>query len=92
MRDLIKLVESLNETLVDDDGVEDNENYINGYTVTIEPNEDREGVNCWIEMDGYSASLAAAEDMGVLYKGDAEKPISQRSLDEIRHWAESKGY
>lgn len=67
--------------------------YIAGMRVSIEPNDDREGVNCWIEnADGYSASLAAAEDNGVLYKGDDEMPIGNKTLDAIRRYAESKGY
>jgi hypothetical protein len=75
---------------------------IRGYLCEIEPNDDREGVNCYITKGKYSASLACAEAEGVLHyhgSGDptADGPglewtITESTLEEIIAWAEANGY
>ena len=55
----------------------------------IEPNEDREGVNCYIEhLNGDMGSLACADGEGLV--GDTI--ISTKTIDTIARWAESNGY
>ena len=59
------------------------------FTASIEPNEDREGVNCYIDIDGLTSSLACAEGEGMI---DGQIVISPATLDRIHLWAESNGY
>lgn len=65
------------------------------YTATIVPNDDREGVNCFIERGRHSASLAAAQAEGYL---TADTPpyddhtIAESVTDAILDWALPYGY
>jgi hypothetical protein len=62
-------------------------------TATIEPNEDREGVNCWVYAGRASASLACLEDNGSLSPDEAhEVAVKQEVIDRIRSWADANGY
>jgi len=61
-------------------------------TVEIEPNEDRDGVNCYISKGKFSGSLSALEDNGVLTWIDEEMPVSTDAIDRIRAYAEKHGY
>lgn len=69
---------------------------IAGFDCTIEPNIDREGVDCFIERDGFTASLACAEGEGELWDSTARQrepfPINEGATDAIRAWAEGFGY
>lgn len=67
---------------------------IRGFTCEIEPNEDREGVNCYVSKDRYSASLAWLEGEGYLYHDvhAGELPVHEGITDLIRQWAETHGY
>jgi hypothetical protein len=68
--------------------------HIGGFTVTLEPNEDREGFQCWISCGRAWGSLALAEDLGEIDGcGDAAPvKLSDAVLDRIRSWAEARGY
>ena len=65
---------------------------------SIEPNEDRAGVNCYVtqyeipESLREGSSLAVVQDWGVIdeHKGDINVP--QKIIDEITEWAEDNGY
>ena len=78
-------------------------NVIDGFKVEIEPNPDREGVDCFItsQDDRYTASLACAEGEGSLWwigpgsprnRWGLERPISDRTVERIRRFAERYGY
>lgn len=57
------------------------------------PNDDREGVNCFISRGRYSASLSLVMDFGCLDPDDAASPmIDETVLDRIIRWAEANGY
>lgn len=64
----------------------------------IEPNEDREGVQCFVThvRTGVSNSLALLEDMGeydeVPRDEDNPIPISDKALREIHAFADRYGY
>ncbi len=66
------------------------------YLAELVPNDDREGVNCFISHGHYSASLACAEAEGYLTRdvgtGPQEEPIAESILDEISAWALARGY
>lgn len=63
------------------------------YLATIVPNDDREGVNCFIEKGRYSASLAAAQDTGLLTAmDDDDHAIPESVTDAILDWALPYGY
>lgn len=71
------------------------ETIIRGFTVEIVPNEDREGVNCFITRDHACSSLAKAEDFGTIGEPDergGEVKISDKALAEIREFAERYEY
>jgi hypothetical protein len=67
------------------------------FVAEVDHNEDRPGVNCWIEHKptGVSNSLALLEDMGEFDElpRDSDEPvrISQRTLSDIRAWVEEVG-
>jgi hypothetical protein len=66
---------------------------IGGFTVSLEPNEDREGFQCWISRGDYCASLALANDYGSLDPDDQNAPrVSTRVLDQVEAWAVANGY
>lgn len=62
------------------------------FTATIEPNEDRPGVNCYIEdnQTGEFCSLACAENE--LDPFDNGVRISTLVTDKIANWAYGYGY
>lgn len=66
---------------------------IDGFTVTIEPNEDREGVQCWVSKGRATSSLALVEDLGHV-EDDREGTFGVReaTIDRIRAYAERHGY
>lgn len=62
-------------------------------TATIEPNEDREGVNCFVSAGRAASSLAVLEDFGALSPDEAhEEAVAQSDIDAIRSWADGFGY
>ena len=65
---------------------------IRGYTAVIEPNEDREGVNCYISHGRFSGTLAWAEGEGYLYCDSQEEIIPDDVVFSIRKFAEKHGY
>jgi hypothetical protein len=66
---------------------------IAGYTVDIEPHEDREGVDCWVSKGRFSASLACLEGEGGLFNDQGQmQPVPEAILDRIRSFAEQHGY
>jgi hypothetical protein len=65
---------------------------IAGYLCTIEPNEDREGVNCYVSKGKFSASLACLEGEGKLFDMDNEMPVRDETIDLIRKFADQHGY
>ena len=71
---------------------------INGFLCEIEPNEDREGVNCYVSKGRFSASLACLEGEGILsadgnsYGEDIELDVPQTTINQIVSWAVGKGY
>lgn len=62
------------------------------YIATIVPNDDREGVNCFVERGKFSASLAAAQDTGLLTTMDEDHAIAESVTDAILDWALPYGY
>ena len=68
--------------------------YFGRYKATIEPNTDREGVDCFVEHGRYSASLACAQFEGELTHDRTEetKPIPESASDAIFKWAQTYGY
>lgn len=62
-----------------------------GYTVVIEPNEDREGYQCFVtdKNDMYTNSLALLQD---LMQFDDGPSISEHDLSVIENWAYANGY
>lgn len=61
----------------------------------IEPNSDREGVNCYVRSGAGRAfaSLAVLEDFGALSPDEAhEEAVDDQTISEIRMWAERYGY
>lgn len=65
------------------------------FTAEIYPNEDREGVNCFISCGRSSSSLAKVEDyatVGEVDDRDGEIPIPDSTIDKIRAYAEGFGY
>lgn len=66
---------------------------INGFTAEIEPNADREGVNCYVYKGRYSASLECADDNGFLTDNDdRELTVPPGTLAAILTWARGHGY
>lgn len=66
---------------------------IEGFRVSLDTDMGDGASGCWIQRDGYSASLEAADCMGCLVDGrDRELPIAQRTVARIRDWAEARGY
>lgn len=69
------------------------ENVIDGFTITIEPNEDRDGVNCYVQRGRAGSSLAVVEDFG---KIEPETPqgvrVPQATIDRIVAFAQKHGY
>jgi len=66
---------------------------IDGFTVTIEPNDDRDGVNCYVEKGRASASLAVVEDFGALSPGEPEEvEINNETQGRIKAFARRHGY
>jgi hypothetical protein len=69
------------------------ETIIDGFTVSIEPNEDRPGFNCWVAKGRASSSLAVVEDFGAISPDEAgEVKVPQATIDRIRAFAEANGY
>lgn len=65
---------------------------IRGYAVEVE-DELTERVQCWIEKDGFTASLAALQmDGNLTNNGDADMPVAPGIIDQITAWAEANGY
>jgi hypothetical protein len=66
----------------------------------IEPNEDREGVQCWLyaarKRTRYGqpvSSLAVVEDHGRINPDeDGETPVPDAVIEAVRTWAERHGY
>ena len=66
---------------------------IDGLTIEIEPNEGRDGVNCYISKGRFSASLACLEDTGLISWGDkADYIVPARTIERIRVYAEKHCY
>ena len=64
---------------------------INGFTITFM--EYDETNNCYIEKNGYSSSLALAENLGGIENQQGNfLPINEPTLNKIILWAESVGY
>jgi hypothetical protein len=59
------------------------ETIIANCTVTLEND------NCYIERNGFSASLACLEDTGCLHNGDASVRLSRITIRQIAAYAES---
>lgn len=69
------------------------ETVIAGFTVTVEPNEDREGVNCWLTKGRHGNSLAMIEDHGYIeVDGGTDIPVSAAVIARARTFAERHGY
>lgn len=63
------------------------------FTATIEPNEDREGVNCYIEKGRATASLECADCEGHLEMPNGEEVYFPAKVgNAVRAWAETFGY
>ena len=63
------------------------------FGASIEPNEDREGVQCFVHYLNRTSSLAVVEDFGRVCPDEpGEHRIDDRTISEIRSWAESFGY
>lgn len=63
------------------------------FRVTLDTDMGDGATGCWIQKDGFSASLEAADAMGVLTdNNDQELPIHSRTVQRIRDWAEQNGY
>ena len=62
------------------------------FVAFIEPNEDREGVNCFVQhkASGDFNSLALLQDMGEF--DDTGTKIGSATLDQIEAWATGHGY
>lgn len=58
------------------------ETIIGNCLVTIEDD------GCWVERDGFSASLAALEATGVLCKNDVELRIASKTIVQITAFVE----
>ena len=56
---------------------------------TIEPNDDRDGVNCWLQWGRHSSSLAVVSDFGAFDDGPK---VPDTVLHAIEAWAQSHGY
>lgn len=66
---------------------------INGFDVTIEPNDGREGVNCFVIKGRACSSLAVVEDFGAInYDEPGEVKVKNATIDRIRAFAEKHGY
>jgi len=63
------------------------------FVAEILPNDDREGVNCFVTSGKACSSLAVIEDHGYIEPMDsAEIFVPESVIDQIRTWAESHGY
>lgn len=56
----------------------------------LEPNDDREGVQCWVEYGRHSCSLAVLSDFGTI--GDDGPEVKQATIEAIENWAIAHGY
>jgi hypothetical protein len=72
---------------------------IDGFRVEVETMTDDndaargEWVDCWISKGRHSASLALAEDCGVIeVDGGEDIPIPAKTLERVRAYAVSLGY
>ena len=76
------------------------EAHFGDFMASIEPNEDRPGVNCYVtqykipESLRQGSSLAVVQDWGVIeeYKVSMNIKVPQKIIDEITEWAEDNGY
>ena len=72
------------------------EAHFGDFMASIEPNEDRPGVNCYVSQGNEESSLEVVQNFGVIVsdlhqpKRDIEVP--QKIIDEITEWAEDNGY
>ena len=64
------------------------------FTATIEPNDDRPGVNCYVDKGRATASLECADSEGYLTDSDTNEEVyfPAEVGDAIRAWAELYGY
>ena len=63
------------------------------FTAILEPNEDRDGIDCWVSCGRAASSLAVLEDFGALDPdGPSERRVPRSLINKIRTWAEVNGY
>jgi hypothetical protein len=65
---------------------------ISGYRVTLDTDMGDGATGCWIEKGGYSASLEAADAVGLTDSNDREVSVPRSVILAIRTWAERNGY
>mgnify|MGYP003678735831 CR=1 FL=1 len=62
-------------------------------TATIEPNSDREGVECYVCKEGAFASLACAQGEGYIQADNGEEIyFAESTADKVWDWASTYGY
>lgn len=66
---------------------------IRKYTVSLDTDMGDGSTGCWVEYLGFSASLEALDSTGVLVDShENEHRVDQKTIDQIRKWAENNGY
>ena len=64
-----------------------------GLKITLDTDMGDGATGCWIEKNGYSASLECLDATGALQdNNDRELPIPASTIAKIRRWAEQNGY